>query len=62
MKIGDIVILKSGGPEMTINKKYLEKDGSASYQCVWLNYGSVNYKQTLEYNMLHENALELVKH
>ena len=32
-KVGDIVVLKSGGPEMTVQVE--PKDGSKFYQCQW---------------------------
>ncbi len=36
MKIGDVVVLKSGGPEMTVTRLFeSERDGSPWMECMW---------------------------
>ncbi len=40
-KEGDVVMLKSGGPSMTINK-YLEDDDL--YECVWFVDNKATYR------------------
>jgi uncharacterized protein YodC (DUF2158 family) len=37
MNVGDVVILKSGGPEMTIIRLSPQSDGSQWVRCAWFD-------------------------
>lgn len=51
-KIGDIVKLKSGGPDMTIHRLPIDKD--SFYHCQWFA------GKKLEHGSFPENSLEKV--
>ncbi len=58
-KIGDVVVLKSGGPVMTINKEIptidsrLNRIFSGAYECIWFIGDNSNS------GTFHQDALEL---
>ncbi|KKM13695.1 hypothetical protein LCGC14_1713550 [marine sediment metagenome] len=55
MKVGYVVRLKSGGPQMTVNQIFSDVATASTIECFWFNYDEVR---------LHGNfapdALELV--
>ena len=58
-KIGDIVVLKSGGPKMTVASKFLiqspagEKTFEGFYKCTWFNNGE------MKEGKFHQDALDV---
>ncbi len=62
MRPGDIVRLKSGGPQMTVDIVTKQDDGEpADVQCLWFNkqYGTFEYQ--LKAEGFCEDVLMLVK-
>jgi len=37
-KVGDVVVLKSGGPKMTIEKIEQSNSNNTDVKCVWFNH------------------------
>lgn len=37
-KVGDVVVLKCGGPEMVIDGRAQRDDGAIGWRCVWLPF------------------------
>lgn len=51
-KIGDVVVLKSGGPDMTIHADEInDADFFGIYECVWF------VDEEMKFENFHQNAL-----
>lgn len=57
-KAGDIVRLKSGGPEMTVNNLHVEETGQVRVYCSW--FAETKTKSTSKKDNFPDTSLELV--